>query len=170
MHCFSRPRQESVRRPADDSSHNVRLLSDRMLQLSALGCEHVAKLTRLEWLEACGALLCNGGVRLLSGLTRLTYLSIAQNSGVNDAAYSCLTQLTKLQTLNASGTEMSAPEPAFLLSMRNLEAISMHGVKVGQRYMDLVTQTCPRVHLAGLSVVAESEATAWRAGRRCREA
>lgn len=125
----------------------------RPLQLSPLGCKHVATLTRLEWLEACGGVNSDSGVRLLCRLSRLTHLSIAQNPDVTAAAYDDLQHLQALRSLNVSGTAMGMVKPAFLDRMRSLAAISMYGLAASQSDVDRVAREYPHVRMAGLEVV-----------------
>jgi hypothetical protein len=124
-----------------------------LVQLTKVGCAAVEKLRCVAWLEACGGVLCDGGVALLATMTQLTYLSLAQNRDVTSGAYGHPARLQQLRSLNISGTGMDGPAPEFLEQLSQLTSLSMYGLKPCKTHKACASFSAPdvihRIKIAG---------------------
>lgn len=119
------------------------------VQVTREGAATVAKLRRVSWLEAAGGVLCDTCVAELSSMTRLTYLSVAQNRAVTSASFPHLAALSHLCSLNISGTSMAEPTPLFLWQLPALRDLSMYCVPTCRGYERSVIQAFPGIRFAG---------------------
>ena len=122
------------------------------MQLTRVGCPAIAQLTRVVWLEACGRELCDAGVAILAQMTQLTYLSLASNLKITDNAYMHLAALSRLQSLNISGTSMTWPCARFVYALPQLASLSIHGLKAkgSKATFAMPADICARLKFAGV--------------------
>lgn len=122
------------------------------MQMTAKSACIVAQLRKVTWLEACGGVLCDAGVAHLAQMSQLTYLSVAQNPAVTDAAYSALEQLVNLQSLNVSGTGMTSPGARFIAQLTRLLSFSMYGLALNPGFGRDVVAAYPGTKFVGAAV------------------
>lgn len=70
-------------------------------------CWRCRRLTNLESLELCGGALTDQGVDLLSTLTNLQSLSLAQNTRISDLSLLALSRLSALTALNLTQSRVT---------------------------------------------------------------
>jgi hypothetical protein len=119
------------------------------IQMSKVGAEAVAKLKSLLWLETAGGYLDDHGLQALAPLAEgLTYLSIAQNKHITDAAWGSLVQFRLLRQLNISQTGMSVPNTEFIAKLPALRELSMHGIKGANVHAEALSEDFPALNVS----------------------
>lgn len=117
--------------------HNIEHLEMDLMYVTDSSVSSLAALTSLRELDLSYSRITNAGMKKLSGLRSLEYISLESVQGIGDSGLTGLDECRELREVSLAGTEVTDDGVALLQNHSKVSALNLCGTKVSGKCLKL---------------------------------